>query len=90
MNTQDLEPEAFFDLYNSTVEALVQMNQDAIVEVMSKTDPAFSLFCTEEMLSRIAAAIISQKKDPEEQIANFCLELTHKVKMCLEPKGVMQ
>lgn len=90
MNTQDLEPIEFFDLYTKTVQALVELNQEAMVEVMNKTDPAFSLFCMEEMLNRVAAAIISQKIDPEEQVAKFCAELTNKVKTCLEPKGVVQ
>jgi len=90
MNTQDLEPVEFFDLYTKTVQALIELNQDAMLEVMKKTDPAFSLFCMEEMVNRLAAAIISQKVDPEEQVTKFCLELTNKVKMCLETTGTIQ
>jgi hypothetical protein len=90
MNTQDLEPQDFFELYTSTVQALVELNQEAMVEVMNKTDPAFSLFCMEEMLNRVAAAIISQKIDPEEQVTKFCAELNNKVNMCLQPKGAVQ
>lgn len=90
MNTQDLKPVEFFELFSSTVQALVDLNQSAMVEVMNKTDPAFSLFCMEETLSRIAAAIISQKIDPETQAIKFGEELMIKVQHCLTPTGTMQ
>ena len=89
MNTQELSPTDFFDLYTQTVSALVVMNQDAMMEVMKKTDPAFSLFCMEEMVSRLAAAIMSQKNDPEGSVAKFTEELNNKLQMCLS-QGVMQ
>lgn len=89
MNTQDLDSTEFFELYTETVKALLMMNQDALVEVMKKTDPAFSIFCLEGVVTRLAAAILSQKKDPYGSLVELTEEIDKMMKMCVN-QGVMQ
>lgn len=90
MNIKDLDVEAFNILFSNTVEAMVKLNQDAMSQVMDKTDGEFAMFCLLESMNRLSAAIISQTIDPEQSILDFAQEIREKIAMVNQPTGTIQ